>query len=58
MKMNDEIEILYVSFNQDSSCFAVGTDYGFHIFSSVPFKLNLERSHYFYLLQFSIMVLA
>lgn len=36
--------ILYVSFNQDSSCFAIGTETGFKIYNTYPFKLNFSRS--------------
>ena len=40
--MNDtaqvEDQMLYVSFNQDSSCFALGTERGFKVYSSFPFK--------------------
>lgn len=35
--------MLYVSFNQDSSCFAVGTERGFKIFSTYPFTDKYER---------------
>ncbi len=42
--VEEKNDILYVSFNQDSSCFAVGREVGFQIYSSVPFKLNLDRS--------------
>lgn len=37
-------KILYAAFNQDGSCFSIGTDVGFKIFSSSPFKDNFERS--------------
>ena len=37
-------EILYLSFNQEGNCFAVGTDIGFKIFNSNPLKLITERS--------------
>lgn len=36
-------QMLYVSFNQDSSCFALGTERGFKIYNSFPFKDNFER---------------
>jgi hypothetical protein len=36
--------ILYISFNQDSSCFVVGTERGFKIYNTFPFALKTERS--------------
>jgi WD40 repeat protein len=36
-------QMLYVSFNQDSSCFAIGTQRGFKIYSSYPLKNAYER---------------
>ena len=47
MESNDD-QMLYVTFNQDSSCFAVGTEKGFRIFNSFPFKDNFERSKIIY----------
>ena len=41
-----ENKMLYVSFNQDASCFAVSTDKGFQIFSSNPFKETYRRSNF------------
>jgi len=35
--------MLYVTFNQDGSCFAVGTEKGFKIYNSYPFRDNFER---------------
>lgn len=40
-----EDQMLYVTFNQDASCFAVGTEKGFKIFNSFPFKDSFERSN-------------
>lgn len=37
-------KILYISFNQDSSCFSVGTEKGFRIYSTLPFKNISNRS--------------
>ena len=39
-------KILYLAFNQDSTCFSVGTETGFKIFNTNPFKDNFERSKY------------
>jgi hypothetical protein len=35
--------MLYATFNQDSSCFAVSTNKGFKVYNSFPFKNNFER---------------
>ena len=39
----DSNSILYISFNQDSSCFALGTENGFCIYNTVPFKDSFIR---------------
>lgn len=44
MNSYPEDNILYVSFNQDFSCFAAGTERGFKIFNSCPFGVKFERS--------------
>ena len=42
--VNQEDQMLYVSFNQDSSCFAIGTQKGFKIYSSYPLNDTYERN--------------
>ena len=48
MKNENEIiiakEILCISFNQDYSCMAAGTEKGFMIFNTNPFKKKFSRS--------------
>jgi hypothetical protein len=39
-----EDQMLYVSFNQDFWAFTVGTERGFRIYNSYPFKDYHERS--------------
>jgi hypothetical protein len=41
--------ILSISFNQDASCFAAGTERGFRIFNTFPYKDNFERSRNFFI---------
>lgn len=36
--------LLYMTFNQDQSKIVVGTERGFKIFDTIPFKLKYERS--------------
>ena len=45
--MDAEDQMLYINFNQDSKCFATGTEKGFRIFYSYPFKGNYEKSKEF-----------
>lgn len=43
-EINDDVKsMLYVNFNQDGSCFAVGTQNGFRIINSCPFKNHFYR---------------
>jgi len=36
-------KILIASFNQDGSCFSIGTESGFKIYSTNPFRENFDR---------------
>lgn len=38
--------ILFTSFNQDQGCFSCGTEEGFKIYNSYPFKDSHKRSKY------------
>ena len=45
MDLQNEKEILLnINFNQDGSCFAIGTEKGFKIFTISPFKEYSDRS--------------
>jgi len=41
--MKDE-GLLYMSLNQDQTCLVVGTEKGFRLYDTVPFKLRYQRS--------------
>jgi len=41
---DDEDRMLYISYNQDTTGFSVGTEKGFKIFNTYPFELCYERS--------------
>jgi len=37
-------EILYLSFNQDQGCFSAGTQQGFRVFNTRPYRDQFQRS--------------
>lgn len=39
-----EDQMLYISFNQTNSAFAIGTERGFRIYNTYPYKDYYERS--------------
>lgn len=41
--MEDESEILFVGFNQQADCFACGSDTGFNIYKTDPYKSIFGR---------------
>lgn len=43
LQSNPVNEILYVSFNQDFTCFVCGTETGFRVYSTDPFRLTHRR---------------
>lgn len=43
MDNQEDDQMLYASFNQDASCFALGTERGFKIYNAYPFKDSFER---------------
>lgn len=44
-------QILNINFNQDGTCFAIGTQKGFRIYNTSPFKENIERRTYHFTLE-------
>lgn len=49
----NEDNMLYVNFNQDFSCFAIGTEKGFHIYNTYPYKELFNRSIFLLYSQFN-----
>ncbi len=45
MNSNQEGEIVFIGFNQDQGCFAAGTQKGFRIFNTFPFKDTFKRGN-------------
>ena len=43
MEETTEEECLYATFNQDSSCFCIGTKKGFRIYNSYPVRCLQKR---------------
>mmetsp|Transcript_71215 Transcript_71215/g.159411 ORF Transcript_71215/g.159411 Transcript_71215/m.159411 type:complete len:428 (-) Transcript_71215:106-1389(-) len=43
LQSNPVNEILYISFNQDSTCFVCGTENGFRVYNADPFRLTHRR---------------
>ena len=41
---NNDI-LLYMSLNQDQTCLVVGTEKGFKVYETIPFKLRYQRSN-------------
>lgn len=44
LSANPVNEILYIAFNQDQSCFVCGTETGFRVYSTDPFRLTFRRN--------------
>jgi hypothetical protein len=44
-------QILNINFNQDGTCFAIGTQKGFRIYNTCPFKENIERRMFIFTLE-------
>ena len=45
MDSTTEDQMLCITYNQDSSCIAVGTEKGFKIYNAHPFKDSFDRSN-------------
>jgi hypothetical protein len=42
-RLDPDSEVLFVGFNQDHGCFVCGTNSGFRIFNSDPFRETIKR---------------
>jgi hypothetical protein len=40
---NKDEGLLYMSLNQDQSCLVVGTEKGFRVYDTIPFKFRYQR---------------
>ena len=38
--------LLYMSLNQDQTCLVVGTEKGFKLYDTIPFKLRYQRGKF------------
>ena len=43
MDNSKEDNLLYISLNQDQTCLVVGTEKGFKVYDTIPFKLRYQR---------------
>ena len=43
MDTSKEDNLLYISLNQDQTCLVVGTEKGFKVYDTIPFKLRYQR---------------
>ena len=46
--INDD-DVLFLTFNSDAQCFAVGTEKGYYIYNTNPFRELFHRSIYTYI---------
>ena len=44
MDNSKEDNLLYISLNQDQTCLVVGTEKGFKVYDTIPFKLRYQRA--------------